>query len=220
MTLPTAERIERDKLLAKGLKKCAHCRKALPVSAFSKRNDGRIGLKSWCRLCVRTWQREYYLAHLDKRRKQHQQYYRNHKAEKRAYRKVYRQAHREEIVARTAKYRQTEQGRAKQRQRKSKRRALKRGLPNTLTEAEWQLSLDFFGNRCAYCGVADVPLAQDHIVPVSAGGGYVMGNIIPVCQRCNSSKNNLPLDTWAKGRGLAFVRDDAVERVQAYLNVD
>lgn len=58
---------------------------------------------------------------------------------------------------------------------------------------EWQLTLNAFGNRCAYCGKKADPITQDHFVPVTAGGLTVLGNIVPACASCNSSKyNHLP----------------------------
>ena len=48
---------------------------------------------------------------------------------------------------------------------------------------------------CQACGAANVEL--DHLVPISRGGAHSIGNLIPLCRACNSSKNNL---TWAEWR--------------------
>ena len=76
----------------------------------------------------------------------------------------------------------------KSRQKTQRRRARKAELPATLTEAGWEEILAQHFGRCHYCGRDDMPLAQDHIIPVSKGGGYTKENIVPACQRCNSSK--------------------------------
>jgi 5-methylcytosine-specific restriction endonuclease McrA len=76
----------------------------------------------------------------------------------------------------------------------ARRRAMKRGLPDTLTRTEWEAIKAAYGNRCAYCGKKQKhSLTQDHVVPLSKRGGTIRENIVPACKSCNSSKrNNLP----------------------------
>ena len=70
-----------------------------------------------------------------------------------------------------------------------------RGLPHTLTAAEWRRTLDHFVYRCAYCGKECDPLQQDHFIPVAKGGSYTKDNIIPACSTCNNGKNaSAPLE--------------------------
>lgn len=52
----------------------------------------------------------------------------------------------------------------------------------------------FYKNTCLACGRTDVKLTVDHIVPISKGGGDVASNIQPLCQQCNSSKNDKHID--------------------------
>ena len=67
-------------------------------------------------------------------------------------------------------------------------RARKAGLPATLTEIQWQEILVEHGHACAYCGRDDLPLEQEHMIPVTRGGGYTQDNIVPACGTCNSRK--------------------------------
>lgn len=69
-------------------------------------------------------------------------------------------------------------------------------LPHTLTIEEWNECLNFFDYKCAYCGNHDTPMTQEHVIPVINGGGYVVENIIPACQSCNSSKGGKSLEEW------------------------
>jgi 5-methylcytosine-specific restriction endonuclease McrA len=71
----------------------------------------------------------------------------------------------------------------------------------TLTEADW-LSLLVSSRHlhrheylCAYCGVVG-PLAVEHVVPIIRGGRHALGNILPVCKSCNSSKGPRLLSEW------------------------
>jgi len=132
---------------------------------------------------------------------------------------IYREAHKEEIHIRQRAYRQTPKGKELERRQNHRRLAREAGVPATLTQTEWQASLDFFGNCCAYCGDSDVSLSQEHIVPLSAGGGYVAENVVPACSRCNESKHKKPLEDWLVEPASTFVLKNAGERIKEYLLV-
>lgn len=60
----------------------------------------------------------------------------------------------------------------------------------------WKEILIYFGGECAYCGCTPKKgqrLTRDHLVAWSKGGTTKQGNIVPACQRCNSSKG---ADEW------------------------
>jgi hypothetical protein len=51
-----------------------------------------------------------------------------------------------------------------------------------------------YGGLCAYC---PNPWKQfDHVVPVSRGGRHSIGNLVPACVRCNTSKNDALVMEW------------------------
>lgn len=70
-----------------------------------------------------------------------------------------------------------------------RRQARKRGLPNTLTASEWRAICAAYKFRCAYCG-KKTKLTQDHVSPLSKGGGTTAWNTVPACPSCNSKKQN------------------------------
>lgn len=51
------------------------------------------------------------------------------------------------------------------------------------------------GWHCHYCGSQD-NLTTDHIVSVARGGTDCIGNLIPACKTCNSSKRHVDYDTF------------------------
>ena len=59
-----------------------------------------------------------------------------------------------------------------------------------VTQHEWTMVKQNYGNRCAWCRCADKPLAMDHIVAVSKGGVHDYTNICPSCKSCNSAKRD------------------------------
>jgi 5-methylcytosine-specific restriction endonuclease McrA len=48
--------------------------------------------------------------------------------------------------------------------------------------------LEKWGRKCAYCGVTNVPLQVEHIVPRARGGTNRVGNLTLACEPCNLSK--------------------------------
>ena len=57
-----------------------------------------------------------------------------------------------------------------------------------------------FGHACAYCGSCGVGLEIDHFLPLSKGGGHMLGNVLPSCRRCNSSKLNHDPELWYRAQ--------------------
>jgi 5-methylcytosine-specific restriction endonuclease McrA len=74
--------------------------------------------------------------------------------------------------------------------------ARRKNLPATLTDAEWIEILEKYNYACAYCKESDKPLHQEHWIPLSRGGGYTAGNIVPSCKRCNSRKHTMTGDEF------------------------
>ena len=50
--------------------------------------------------------------------------------------------------------------------------------------------LEKWQRKCAYCGVKDVPLEVEHIVPKSKGGSNRVSNLAIACVPCNQAKSN------------------------------
>ncbi len=63
------------------------------------------------------------------------------------------------------------------------------------TEADIRFRNSQFSNRCAYCGCEWKPQpTREHFISRKKGGPDVLGNILPACSPCNSSKN--ASDPW------------------------
>lgn len=80
----------------------------------------------------------------------------------------------------------------------------KKLLPNTLTNTQWRVCLEYWGYRCAVCGkpaTGGLKLSLDHWIPLAhpACPGTVADNIIPLCfgpNGCNNSKNSHDPMLW------------------------
>lgn len=66
---------------------------------------------------------------------------------------------------------------------------------STLKPSEWLKVCELFNLQCAYCGSSS-KLTMDHIIPVSKKGGTEVGNVIPACHSCNSSKGARDIVEW------------------------
>jgi 5-methylcytosine-specific restriction endonuclease McrA len=98
----------------------------------------------------------------------------------------------------------------------NRREAIKKSLEHTFTKKEWLACLNYFNNKCAYCGSESSMLQQDHVIPVSKNGPYVLDNIVPACGSCNSSKNNKLISDWYPHQ--EFYKKENEDRIYQYLS--
>lgn len=91
-------------------------------------------------------------------------------------------------------------------------RAAEKGLPATLTLAQWLQTLTDFNGQCAYCQQRPFE-HMEHFIPIDAGGGTTVGNCIPACGKCNFSKGASDPDRPQ----LELFVNDPRERVRRYL---
>ena len=59
---------------------------------------------------------------------------------------------------------------------------------------------------CAYCGLTDVPLNLDHIVPRARGGSNRVSNLACSCIPCNEEKGARPVEEFLAGRPKVLAR--------------
>ena len=82
------------------------------------------------------------------------------------------------------------------RQKSKRRKALLREqTAHQIQPRELGTRFALFGNCCAYCG-ATGEMEIEHVIPISKGGTHAMGNIVPACHDCNSSKRAKEVESW------------------------
>lgn len=60
-----------------------------------------------------------------------------------------------------------------------------------VSERDWQRLVNRFHGCCAYCGGRPRwGVVRDHVIPVGRGGRDSIGNLLPTCRSCNSSKGD------------------------------
>jgi hypothetical protein len=161
---------------ASGLKRCPGCKAYHPRTAeyFHRNRNSFDGLVARCKACAIKATRRHYQATIEQRRET-QRRYRAENPEK----------------AREASLRWQRNNPQKLKVRWQRRQARKKALPAQLTAAQWEWLVEQSGHCCVYCGKHESevgPLAQEHVLPVSQGGGYTIFNIRPSCASDNSRK--------------------------------
>ncbi|MFH7244292.1 MAG: HNH endonuclease [Spirulina sp.] len=83
----------------------------------------------------------------------------------------------------------------------------------SFSEADWKATKEYFENKCAYCG-AETDLVIEHAIPINREklGEHRLGNLIPSCKACNTSKAGKDFREFLSG-------DTAtIERIEAYMD--
>ena len=71
----------------------------------------------------------------------------------------------------------------------------------TVLERDLRRMLHRYGYACYYCGGKE-EMTVDHVIPVSRGelSRHSIGNLLPACKSCNSSKSDRTIMEWRLGR--------------------
>lgn len=174
-------------------KTCNKCKKELTIDNFAINKSGKNGVKAQCKGCLNQHAKQYSQNNKVNIAKRNKKYQQDNKKTLAEYQKKYQQDNKEDVAEYKKQYRQEHL--EEFRVYSQKRRARKHLLPSTLTTEQWTNIKKTFNNSCAYCG-QELPLAQEHVVPLSKGGEYAISNIICVCGSCNSSKGAKLLSDW------------------------
>ncbi|MEO0538776.1 MAG: HNH endonuclease [Cyanobacteria bacterium P01_A01_bin.123] len=109
---------------------------------------------------------------------------------------IYREARRTQIRERNRQYKRTKRGKACLAKSNHQRRCKKLNQHfSTYSIDEMMVRYAEFKDQCAYCGNISA-IGIDHFIPFTLGGSDVIGNIIPCCEWCNSSKCNSDPFEW------------------------
>ncbi len=170
-----------------GKKRCCACKQILDATPenFSKDKTKKDGLNGMCKVCSREHSKAHY-------------------------------ADNSEEILRKGKEKRRDIKRKNTKKRAWNNRHDKQALLlNDLTDAQWQDTLQEFGNCCAYCGSTQ-DLQKEHIVPVDSYGPTTKWNVIPACNSCNGSKANSDLLKWYMSR--PFFSTERLTKIVAFMD--
>lgn len=187
--------------IKEGFKYCNKCNQEKELNENNWYKDIReaSGFRSPCKECCKKQNVKYKKENKDKI----QNYYEANYEHIQAYQKRYKEINKESLNKYNREYQKkyylNPDNKLKAKKSKHDRRAKIDSLPNTLTNEEFKDNLDYFDNKCGYCGCElddNNKMHLEHIVPVSKGGGFTKENIIPSCASCNLSKGASYLGHW------------------------
>lgn len=186
-------KLNAEKILESGVKKCSACKETLVLAAFGKHSNKLTGLRSACKKCEKGQNLASRIRYSNRP---------DIKAAKKVYDDLYRaQPHRKlrnNELSRNWVANNPEKRRAASNKNKAMRKLATLEGDSTKMIAAWleeQLML------CAYCGTECANAYHiDHIEPLSKGGQHLISNLTIACPSCNTSKNNTPLLLWMAKR--------------------
>lgn len=221
-------------------KTCIKCNEMLPATTeyFYKHKNAKDGLMGNCKGCKneynknnpnnKEYRKRYYEKNKEKILKQQKKYEEQNKAKIAEMHHEYYIKNKERLNSLNKKnyeknkerYREYSYKWARNNPEKTrischKRRARIRKLTATLTVAQWEQIKKDFNWKCAYCG-QELPLEQEHFIPITNHGEYTHNNIIPACKSCNSSKCNRDFFEWYIEQD--FYSKEREEYILRYLN--
>lgn len=212
----------------KEYKKCGICNKYYPLNLEYFRRD-RDSFYCNCKKCEN--EKRKYKYHNDKnfrkmilsydknkKKQMRRNYYLLHRELEIKRAKEYNEKHKEELKIKSKIYRKTEKGIESNKIKCHKRRKNLKNKGN-FTLKEWEICKNFFKNNkgnyiCAYCNKEIQRPTIEHFIPISNGGLNVKENILPICNKCNCSKQDSNFLEWYKKQ--SFYNQENILKINKY----
>lgn len=187
-------------------KTCTRCKQIKPLNEFAKDSRLKSGRGSKCVICKREQSNIYRINNLDSSRSRVKNWQENNREQTRINAKQWT-ANNSERVRELSRLRYAKNP---EKQREAETRWIEKN-PNAKAIAnQVRRSRENNGKRflvtdkeiakikaapCFACGSKD-RVEIEHLIPVSRGGDYSIGNFASLCKSCNSSKRNKTVFEW------------------------
>jgi 5-methylcytosine-specific restriction endonuclease McrA len=199
--------ITNDTMIPDGYKMCSRCHKIKPSTTkfFSPKKEG---LRAQCKSCHAEVNRDWYEAHKEQKNKSTMQWQKEHYEEVKERSRRWRENHRKHLRERDRRWRKKNLRKVRESHRK--RRSHQIDLSFDFSPADETRALEYWHGYCAVCGeplrdlFGERVLHFDHWIPISDqrpnNPGTVPENMVPLCSKCNLSKNDTDPVLWLERR--------------------
>jgi len=175
------------------MKPCIKCGEVKEYGEFKKDNRLSSGLTNICKVCNNAGERTPEKAAANKKR--YNKWVKENRERSREIKKKYADKNKEKIAKRKSEYYKNNPD--KWRIYTAKRRAVvKEAETNYISDEEIST---LYASPCFYCGETE-NITMEHLIPLSRGGRHSIGNLAPMCESCNKSKNDKLLVEWKSRR--------------------
>ena len=218
------------------MKICSKCKEEKNIDCFGKNRTTKDGFQSNCKECRNKSSSEYYLANIEKKRAYGKKYYLTNIEKKREYalanadkirerKRIYnlanadkRKEYRLANIDRTKAWRLKNIDKIKESGREWRRSNLEkdrmyshnkraRKVANGTFKITSKELKKLYSSPCFYCGLTE-SIQADHVIPISRGGQHSIGNLVPACKKCNSSKRAKFLIEWRREKAFYSLAQD------------
>ena len=175
---------------------CTACKTEKPVSDFYVRRTtwSNTIYQHMCKPCRSTYSKQQHMKNPEKRKERNREYLKENREKVYAINSRWLSKNKDKVAKHHSKWRK-EVYKPREVELRIARHAAKYGSVGFHTSKDFEKLLRRYNGKCAYCGENDAT-DRDHVIPLSKGGSNYIGNILPACRICNSSKKERLLSHW------------------------
>ncbi len=168
------------------MRKCIACQEILPTEEYDKsKSKSSRGIRNTCKTCRLQWR----IKNKDSMSAYNKTYWKTKSKEltekRKEYARDYYSSNKTKVRQRNAQYKR---GRpAKRRVWEARRRASKRN--NGVYVVLDREVVALLSTPCFLCNSKE-NITIDHVIPICRGGTHSIGNLLSLCQSCNSKKGS------------------------------
>ena len=165
------------------------------IRAWELKNPVRVreSKQKWSRDNPDAW-RAWAASHPEQRRESSQRWYAGNRQKALTRSRQWAAENRERSKANLIRWREENQQASREISRRRRARLRENDI-RAVTDRDWIRLVSRHDGLCAYC--RERPWEHcDHVIPIARGGRHAIGNLLPACGRCNSSKKDRLLAEW------------------------
>ena len=164
------------------LKTCRICKVSQTLDNFKDMSRNKYNKSPYCIPCEKQRRREYYIKNAEHIKEKSSKWKKDNPEKVKEIRKLNRQKNLQKIRLRS----KNKEGRRRSRKRNN-------GEFLILNKELKKIYL----SPCVVCKSTE-KIAADHIIPIAKGGRHSIGNLQPLCKKCNSSKGQKFMSEWKR----------------------